>query len=136
MHVSICPPLGQITLCLRFPIGTMTAVFLFGNLVMQDPMHVVPSEPNTPCVGWLVGLAALGVFETGENLPIRTNSRSFTAIQDWRMVNIGSCTLVYLVRRRRGTAMTSIPPGPDSARAHPRRKESRCHRPFPHDSGN
>ncbi|GAW08537.1 hypothetical protein LENED_010598 [Lentinula edodes] len=47
-----------------------TALFLFGNLVAQDPSVALEGEPDSPSQYWL---AALDVFETGENLPTRTS---------------------------------------------------------------
>ncbi|KAJ7724051.1 hypothetical protein B0H14DRAFT_3004317 [Mycena olivaceomarginata] len=46
-----------------------TALFLFGNLIAQDASLALPDEPSSPATYWL---AALDVFETGENLPSRT----------------------------------------------------------------
>jgi hypothetical protein len=70
-----------------------TALFLFGNLIAQDPAHALPGEPDVPCPYWL---AALDVFETGENIPSRTNGRGWSTGQDWRMAIIWGRTLVCL----------------------------------------
>ncbi|KAI0065508.1 hypothetical protein BV25DRAFT_1798366 [Artomyces pyxidatus] len=67
-------------------------LFLFGNLVSQDPSLVLQGEPPSPIPYWL---AALDVFETGENLPSRTNGFSGDA-EDWRMAIVWGRTLVCL----------------------------------------
>ncbi|KAJ7807252.1 hypothetical protein B0H14DRAFT_2873545 [Mycena olivaceomarginata] len=53
-----------------------TALFLFGNLIAQDPSLALPNEPSFPATYWL---AALDVFETGENLPSRTSGRGWSS---------------------------------------------------------
>ncbi|KAJ6624873.1 hypothetical protein B0H10DRAFT_2162006 [Mycena sp. CBHHK59/15] len=68
-----------------------TALFLFGNLIAQDPALALPDEPCTPAPYWL---AALDVFETGENLPSRTSGRGCEAQEDWRMAIVWGRTLV------------------------------------------
>lgn len=70
-----------------------TALFLFGNLISQEPQAVLPGEPDTPAPYWL---AALDVFETGENLPSRTNSQGCCCPEDWRMAIVWGRTLVAL----------------------------------------
>lgn len=71
-----------------------TALFLFGNLIAQDASLVLPGEPDTPCPYWL---AALDVFETGENLPSRTHGKfGYDAPEDWRMAIVWGRTLVCL----------------------------------------
>jgi hypothetical protein len=50
-------------------------------------------EPNNPCPYWL---AALDVFETGENLPSRINGRGCDAPEDWRMAVVWGRTLVCI----------------------------------------
>ncbi|KAJ3774523.1 hypothetical protein FB446DRAFT_639701 [Lentinula raphanica] len=70
-----------------------TALFLFGNLVAQDPSVVLEGEPDSPSQYWL---AALDVFETGENLPTRTSGRSANLPEDWRMAIVWGRTLVCL----------------------------------------
>ncbi|KAK7039274.1 hypothetical protein VNI00_010179 [Paramarasmius palmivorus] len=70
-----------------------TALFLFGNLVAQDPSLALPGEPNTASPYWL---AALDVFETGENLPSRTHGLGCDAPEDWRMAIVWGRTLVCL----------------------------------------
>ncbi|KAJ7065330.1 hypothetical protein C8F01DRAFT_1125231 [Mycena amicta] len=59
-----------------------TALFLFGNIILQDPSLVLCGEPSAPVTYWL---AALDVFEMGENLPSRTSGRGCEAPEDWRM---------------------------------------------------
>ena len=70
-----------------------TALFLFGNLVAQDAANAQPGEPEFPCAYWL---AALDVFETGENTPTPTDGRAAAVSQDWRMALIWGRTLVCL----------------------------------------
>ncbi|KAJ7152324.1 hypothetical protein C8R43DRAFT_886382 [Mycena crocata] len=68
-----------------------TALFLFGNLIAQDSSLALPDEPSTPATYWL---AALDVFETGENLPSRTSGRGCEAAEDWRMAIVWGRTLL------------------------------------------
>ncbi|KAI0640662.1 hypothetical protein C8Q79DRAFT_1004078 [Trametes meyenii] len=68
-------------------------LFLMGNLVAQDPAVVLPGEPDAPSTYWL---AALDVFETGENLPSRTGGAAFDMAEDWRMAIVWGRTLVCL----------------------------------------
>ncbi|KAK7039277.1 hypothetical protein VNI00_010182 [Paramarasmius palmivorus] len=70
-----------------------TALFLFGNLIQQDPTLALPGEPDAPSTYWL---AALDVFETGENLPSRTHGLGCDAPEDWRMAIVWGRTLVCL----------------------------------------
>ncbi|KAJ7179325.1 hypothetical protein C8R46DRAFT_1324583 [Mycena filopes] len=92
-----------------------TALFLFGNLIAQDASIATPDEPSTPAPYWL---AALDVFETGENLPSRTNGSC--EMEDWRMAVIWGRTLIAIAdealtitqeRERSGTAVP--PPTPE-----------------------
>ncbi|KAI0047154.1 hypothetical protein FA95DRAFT_1559410 [Auriscalpium vulgare] len=69
-----------------------TSLFLFGNLVAQDLSLLLQGEPASPVPYWL---AALDVFETGENLPGRTSGR-FGDTEDWRMAVVWGRTLVCL----------------------------------------
>ncbi|KAI0351284.1 hypothetical protein OH77DRAFT_1411267 [Trametes cingulata] len=69
------------------------ALFLMGNLVSQDPSIVLPGEPDAPSTYWL---AALDVFETGENLPSRTGGWNVDTAEDWRMAIVWGRTLVCL----------------------------------------
>ncbi|KZT20994.1 hypothetical protein NEOLEDRAFT_1164772 [Neolentinus lepideus HHB14362 ss-1] len=66
-------------------------LFLFGNLVAQDSSVILQDEPKHATDYWL---AALDVFETGENLPSRTAGRS--EAEDWRMAIVWGRTLVCL----------------------------------------
>ncbi|KDQ61795.1 hypothetical protein JAAARDRAFT_31273 [Jaapia argillacea MUCL 33604] len=70
-------------------------LFLFGNLIAQDAKLAVDGEPTTPTAYWL---AALDVFETGENLPSRTTGSSDA--EDWRMAIVWGRTLVCLADER------------------------------------
>ncbi len=53
----------------------------------------LPGEPNAPTPYWL---AALDVFETGENLPSRVNGTGCDAPEDWRMAIVWGRTLVCI----------------------------------------
>ncbi|ESK90336.1 hypothetical protein Moror_13765 [Moniliophthora roreri MCA 2997] len=70
-----------------------TALFLFGNLIAQDSSLALPGEPSIPSIYWL---AALDVFETGENLPSRTHGLGCDAPEDWRMAIVWGRTLVAI----------------------------------------
>ncbi|KIM39613.1 hypothetical protein M413DRAFT_74710, partial [Hebeloma cylindrosporum] len=71
-----------------------TTLFFFGNLIEQEPSLALEGEPVVPTPYWL---SALDVFETGENLPIRTSGRGCpSAPEDWRMATIWGRTLVNL----------------------------------------
>ncbi|KAH9912096.1 uncharacterized protein BXZ73DRAFT_107642 [Epithele typhae] len=69
------------------------ALFLMGSLVSQDSSIVLDGEPDSPSTYWL---AALDVFETGENLPSRVGGSSFDTAEDWRMAIVWGRTLVSL----------------------------------------
>ncbi|KAG6885764.1 hypothetical protein C0993_010276 [Termitomyces sp. T159_Od127] len=73
-----------------------TVLFMFGNLIDQDPTQAAPGEPNTPLPYWL---SALDVFEMGENLPIRTSGRGAEVPEDWQMAIIWGRTLVALAEQ-------------------------------------
>jgi hypothetical protein len=87
-----------------------TALFIFGNLVAQDPANAQPDEPQLPCPYWL---AALEVFETGENSPNSTDGQLFAAGQDWRMAVIWGRTLVCLADMAVSRAAHKGAPLPD-----------------------
>ncbi|KAJ7649959.1 hypothetical protein FB45DRAFT_886435 [Roridomyces roridus] len=70
-----------------------TALFLFGNLIAQDPSLALPDEPSSAAPYWL---AALDVFETSENLPSRTSGRGCEAPEDWRMALVWGRTLLCI----------------------------------------
>lgn len=89
-----------------------TTLFFFGNLIEQEPSLVLEGEPVIPTPYWL---AALDVFETGENLPIRTSGRGCpSAPEDWRMATIWGRTLVNLaeevLRRQKDSKVDGKPP--------------------------
>ncbi|KAI8985628.1 hypothetical protein BD414DRAFT_515406 [Trametes punicea] len=91
------------------------ALFLMGNLVAQDPSIVLPGEPDAPSTYWL---AALDVFETGENLPSRTSGVNSDSAEDWRMAIVWGRTLVcladekvtYNIKMAKAQAETSTSP--------------------------
>ena len=68
-------------------------LFLFGNLMAHDPSLALEGESASPTAYWL---AALDVFETGENLPSRTDPDMSDAPEDWRMAVVWGRTLVCL----------------------------------------
>ena len=68
-------------------------LFLFGNLIAHDPSLALEGESASPTAYWL---AALDVFETGENLPSRTDPKMSDAPEDWRMAVVWGRTLVCL----------------------------------------
>ncbi|EPQ56196.1 hypothetical protein GLOTRDRAFT_39779 [Gloeophyllum trabeum ATCC 11539] len=80
---------GELTTAFHAILGI--TLFLFGNLVAQDSSLVLKNEPSNATDYWL---AALDVFETGENLPSRTAGRS--EAEDWRMAIVWGRTLVCL----------------------------------------
>jgi hypothetical protein len=71
------------------------ALFLFANVVAQEPCLLLEGEPAKPTPHWL---ATLDVFEMGENLPNRTGSRTRLAQlpEDWHMAIVWGQTLVCL----------------------------------------
>ncbi|KAF8211347.1 hypothetical protein K438DRAFT_1916289 [Mycena galopus ATCC 62051] len=92
-----------------------TALFLMGNYIAQDASLALPDEPSIGITYWL---AALDVFETGENLPSRTSPRGCEAPEDWRMAIVWGRTLTAVadealslaLERKRST--TPLPPPP------------------------
>ncbi|KIL56035.1 hypothetical protein M378DRAFT_173068 [Amanita muscaria Koide BX008] len=71
-----------------------TALFLFGNIIAQEPSLALEGEPTSPIPYWL---ASLDVFETGENLPSRTSGDKPTDLpEDWRMAIVWGRSLVCL----------------------------------------
>ncbi|EPS94350.1 hypothetical protein FOMPIDRAFT_146971 [Fomitopsis schrenkii] len=76
-----------------------STLFFFGNLVAQNPSIPLPDEPNAPSDYWL---AALDVFQTGENLPALTSGTTPHAsgfadlTEDWRMAVTWGRTLICL----------------------------------------
>ncbi|KAI0820243.1 hypothetical protein BC628DRAFT_1413186 [Trametes gibbosa] len=93
-------------------------LFLIGNLVSQDPSLVLPGEPDAPSTYWL---AALDVFETGENLPSRTGGSNLDTAEDWRMAIVWGRTLVsladekvtYNMKKAKEQATVSVVPAGD-----------------------
>ncbi|KAJ7471521.1 hypothetical protein B0H11DRAFT_1812266 [Mycena galericulata] len=90
-----------------------TALFLFGNIIAQDPSLALPDEPSTAATYWL---AALDVFETGENLPSRTSGRGCEAPEDWRMAIVWGRTLLCIADEALTLASdpTAPPPPPET----------------------
>ncbi|KXN86208.1 hypothetical protein AN958_10396 [Leucoagaricus sp. SymC.cos] len=95
-----------------------TTLFFFANSIAANPELALPGEPSTPVPYWI---AALDVFETGENLPSRVEMYSPSSgyrletqprtlppppREDWRMAVMWGRTLVALatemVDRHRG----------------------------------
>lgn len=79
----------------------------------------MPGEPPSPVPYWL---AALDVFEIGENLPIRTSGKGCqSAPEDWRMAIMWGRTLVSIVNEmlRRRHAEPGAPSGPSTAATTP-----------------
>nr|GAT56565.1 predicted protein [Mycena chlorophos] len=83
---SISPRLRKKCKCRETPTAFHsilgTTLFLFGNILAQDPSLVLPDEPSTPVTYYL---NALDVFEMGDALPSRTSGRGCEAPEDWRM---------------------------------------------------
>ncbi|KAG6816534.1 hypothetical protein H0H87_005396 [Tephrocybe sp. NHM501043] len=72
-----------------------STLFMFGNLIAQDPDQAAPGEPKIPAPYWL---AALDVFETGESLPSRSTGRGLgEASDDWQLAVVWGRTLVCIV---------------------------------------
>ncbi|KII86044.1 hypothetical protein PLICRDRAFT_44498 [Plicaturopsis crispa FD-325 SS-3] len=82
-----------------------SALFMFGNLIAQSPDLALPGEPRDPCAYWL---AALDVFETGENLPSKVNG-PFGATEDWRMAIVWGRTLVCLAEDMLARSLAAEP---------------------------
>ena len=76
-----------------------STLFFLGNLVAQDPSIPLPDEPTAASDYWL---AALDVFQTGENLPALTggiagHASGFADLtEDWRMAVTWGRTLICL----------------------------------------
>lgn len=91
------------------------ALFLFGNLIAQEPSLALDGEPNDPVPYWL---AALDVFETGENLPSRTSGRHVDLPEDWRMAIVWGRTLTCIaeemVTRERKAKQAAAPAASES----------------------
>jgi hypothetical protein len=107
------------------------ALFLFGNIIAQNPSLALSREPTTPSPYWL---AALDVLNAGDNLPSRTDGAhayaspsSYDAAgsgsaDDWRVAIAWGRTLVALAyeaaKRSPSTPSPSPPPSPATARAY------------------
>ncbi|KAJ7777304.1 hypothetical protein B0H16DRAFT_1406897 [Mycena metata] len=85
-----------------------TSLFLFGNIIAQDPSLAFPTEPSAAATYWL---AALDVFETGESLPSRTSGRGCEAQEDWRMAVVWGRTLLCVADAAL-TLQCATPPSP------------------------
>ncbi|KZT68653.1 hypothetical protein DAEQUDRAFT_727523 [Daedalea quercina L-15889] len=76
-----------------------STLFYLGTLIAQDPSIPLPDEPKAPSDYWL---AALDVFQTGENLPALIGGGSVPTsgfadlTEDWRMAVIWGRALVCL----------------------------------------
>jgi hypothetical protein len=68
-----------------------SALFMFGNIIARDTAFAKPGEPSE---GSPYYLAALDVFEAGENLPCNTSREP--GGEDWRMAISWGRTLVCL----------------------------------------
>jgi len=107
------------------------ALFLFGNIIAQNPSLALQREPTAPSPYWL---AALDVLNAGDNLPSQTNdahaytspssydvARSGSA-DDWRVAIAWGHTLVALAHEATNraplTSSPSPPPSPTTARAY------------------
>ncbi|KAF9558335.1 hypothetical protein CPC08DRAFT_595866, partial [Agrocybe pediades] len=81
-----------------------STLFFFGCLLDAHPHLAMPGEPARGMPYWL---AALDVFEIGENLPVRTRGvlPGYVKGEDWRMAIMWGRTLVCVaeevVRRER-----------------------------------
>ncbi|KAJ7708706.1 hypothetical protein B0H17DRAFT_1030637 [Mycena rosella] len=89
-----------------------TALFLFGNLIAQDSALALPDEPSTPATYWL---AALDVFDTGENLPSRTSGHGCEFPEDWRMAIVWGRTLLCVADEALSLSLhpPAVPPPPE-----------------------
>ncbi|KAI0249667.1 hypothetical protein BJV78DRAFT_1129183 [Lactifluus subvellereus] len=90
------------------------ALFLFGNIIAQNTTLALSREPTTPSPYWL---AALDVFDAGNNLPCHTggnDSSDSAADDDWRVAIAWGRSLVSLAYE----ATKSSPPPSPSPLAH------------------
>ncbi|GJE93801.1 hypothetical protein PsYK624_099630 [Phanerochaete sordida] len=90
-----------------------TALYYMGTLVAQDSGLALPDEPATPSTYWL---AALDVFETGENLP-SVLATGTSVPEDWRMCISWGRTLVCLADEKLAQSERTphLPPMPSPA---------------------
>ncbi|KAI6023349.1 hypothetical protein EDC04DRAFT_2727305 [Pisolithus marmoratus] len=70
-----------------------TALFYFGKIIGKDESLALPGEPNTALPYWL---SALDVFESGYNLPLRTNA-SYACREHWLLAVSGGRVLIALI---------------------------------------
>lgn len=70
-----------------------TALFFFGKIIAKDGSLALPGEPNTALPYWL---SALDVFESGYNLPVRTNA-SYACREHWLLAVSDSRVLIALI---------------------------------------
>ena len=97
------------------------ALFLFGNIIAQNPSLALPREPTTPSPYWL---AALDVLNAGDSLPCQTNGThvypydAATGADDWRVAIAWGRTLVALAHEAtKRSSSPSPPPSPATVRA-------------------
>ncbi|KAH9986683.1 hypothetical protein BJV74DRAFT_844344 [Russula compacta] len=102
------------------------ALFLFGNIIAQDPSLALSREPTTPAPYWL---AALDVFDAGENLPCQTSGGnnhhnnadgaddddSEKVNNNWRVAIVWGRTLVSLAYNATKQQHTRSSPSPSSS---------------------
>ena len=97
------------------------ALFLFGNIIARDPsLAIHPREPTSPSPYWL---AALDVFNAGDNLPCQTSGKDTTSsdstssISDWRVAIAWGRTLVALAYEATKKQQSTLPsPATSTAR--------------------
>ncbi|KAI5995631.1 hypothetical protein EDD15DRAFT_2574846 [Pisolithus albus] len=70
-----------------------TALFFFGKTIGKDGSLALPGEPDTALPYWL---SALDVFESGYNLPPRTNA-SYSCREHWLLAVSDSRVLIALI---------------------------------------
>ncbi|KIM68205.1 hypothetical protein SCLCIDRAFT_1010005 [Scleroderma citrinum Foug A] len=70
-----------------------TAMFIFGKIIYRNASLALQGEPATPLPYWL---SALDVFESGYNLPARTNA-SYSHKENWLLSVSHSRVLVALI---------------------------------------
>ena len=93
-----------------------TTLFMFGCIIDSDASLALEGEPKTPIPYWF---AAIDVFESGESLPIRSNSVLPKCLpEDWRMAANWGRTFVkvateLLKRRKENPALREPTPTPD-----------------------
>jgi len=97
------------------------ALFLFGNIIAQDPsLAIRPREPTSPLPYWL---AALDVLNAGDNLPCQTSGKDTTAsdstsVDDWPVAIAWGRTLVALAYEATKKQESTLP-SPATARPSP-----------------